>query len=172
MSNVIAVVRADEGASTFMLFVMLLVVAVSSMLASSLPIAMFAATAPVTLAVALDFALRGGMHNYILAAMTLTAQAYFTMLAHRLYSTTLATLEARAEKDALIGELEQAKAISDEARRRAEARQHLQVALPRADEPRAAHAAQCHPRLFRGDEERGVRPARGADLQGIRRRHP
>ena len=52
--------------------------------------------------------------------MTLTAQAYFTMLAHRLYSTTLATLEARAEKDALIGELEQAKAISDEARRRAE----------------------------------------------------
>src|SRR6476661_11078136 len=121
MSNVVAVVRVDEGASTFILFVMLLVVAVSSMLASSLPLAMFAATAPVTLAVALDFALRGGMHNYILAAMTLTAQAYFTMLAQRLYSTTLATLEARAEKDALIGELEQAKAISDEARTRAEA---------------------------------------------------
>src|SRR3954454_10605922 len=120
MSNVTAVVRVDEGASTFILFVMLLVVAVSSMLASSLPLAMFAATAPVTLAVALDFALRGGVHNYILAAMTLTAQAYFTMLAQRLYSTTLATLEARAEKDALIGELEQAKAISDEARRRAE----------------------------------------------------
>jgi two-component system cell cycle sensor histidine kinase PleC len=119
-SNVMAVVRVDEGASTFILFVMLLVVAVSSMLASSLPIAMFAATAPVTLAVALDFALRGGVHNYILAAMTLTAQAYFTMLAQRLYSTTLATLEARAEKDALIGELEQAKAISDEARSRAE----------------------------------------------------
>ena len=120
MSNVTAVVRADEGASTFALFVMLLVVAVSSMLAASLPLAMFVATAPVTMAVALDFALRGGMHNYILAAMTLTAQAYFTMLAHRLYSTTLATLEARAEKDALIGELEQAKSISDEARRRAE----------------------------------------------------
>jgi len=121
MSNVIAVVRVDEGASTFILFVMLLVVAVSSMLASNLPLAMFAATAPVTLAVALDFALRGGIHNYILSAMTMTAQAYFTMLAQRLYSTTLATLEARAEKDALIGELEQAKAISDEARTRAEA---------------------------------------------------
>jgi two-component system cell cycle sensor histidine kinase PleC len=120
MSNVLAVVRADEAASTFMLFVMLLLVAVSSMLASSLPIAMFAATAPVTVAVALDIALRGGMQNLILAAMTLTAQGYFTMLSQRLYSTTLATLEARAEKDALIGELEQAKAISDEARRRAE----------------------------------------------------
>jgi two-component system cell cycle sensor histidine kinase PleC len=120
MSNVVAVVRTDEGASTFILFVMLLVVAVSSMLASSLPLAMFAATAPVTVAVAVDFALRGGVHNLILSAMTFTAQAYFTMLAQRLYSTTLATLEARAEKDALIGELEQAKAISDEARRRAE----------------------------------------------------
>src|SRR3954447_3608631 len=104
MSNVIAVVRVDEGASTFILFVMLLVVAVSSMLASSLPLAMLASTAPVTLAVALDFALRGGMQNFVPAAMTMTAQAYFTMLAHRLYSTTLATLEARAEKDALIGE--------------------------------------------------------------------
>src|SRR5437588_7698145 len=52
--------------------------------------------------------------------MAVTAQGYFSLLAYRLYSTTLATLEARAEKDALIGELEQAKAISDEARRRAE----------------------------------------------------
>ena len=60
------------------------------------------------------------MHDYILAVMALTAQGYFSLLAYRLYSTTLATLEARAEKDALIGELEQAKSISDEARRRAE----------------------------------------------------
>jgi two-component system, cell cycle sensor histidine kinase PleC len=49
------------------------------------------------------------------------AEGYFALLAHRLHSTTLATLEARAEKDALIGELEQAKSISDEARHRAEA---------------------------------------------------
>ena len=104
-----------------MLFVMLLVVAVASMLASSVPIAVFAATMPVTAAVALDFALRGTLHDYILAIMALTAQGYFSLLAHRLYSTTLATLEARAEKDALIGELETSKAISDEARRRAEA---------------------------------------------------
>jgi len=114
-------VGADENSSTFMLFVMLLVVAVSSMLASSLPMAVFAATFPVTAAIALNFALQGNLHNYILAIMAMTAQGYFALLAYRLYSTTLATLEARAEKDALIGELEQAKAISDEARRRAEA---------------------------------------------------
>ena len=57
----------------------------------------------------------------MLAALALAAEGYFALLAHRLHSTTLATLEARAEKDALIGELEQAKAISDEARHRAEA---------------------------------------------------
>ena len=111
----------DESSSTFMLFVMLLVVAVSSMLASSLPTAVFAATFPVTTAIALDFILQGTLRHYILALMALTAQGYFAALTYRLYSSTLATLEARAEKDALIGELEQAKAISDEARRRAEA---------------------------------------------------
>ena len=114
-------VGVDESSGTFMLFVMLLVVAVSSMLASSLPMAAFAATFPSTAAIALDFTLQGSLRNYILAIMAVTAQAYFAVLAYRLYSTTLATLEARAEKDALIGELEQAKMISDEARRRAEA---------------------------------------------------
>jgi len=114
-------VGTDASSNTFMLFVMLLVVAVSSMLASSLPMAVFAATFPVTAAIALDFALHGTLRNYILAIMAISAQGYFAVLAYRLYSTTLATLEARAEKDALIGELEQAKAISDEARMRAEA---------------------------------------------------
>jgi two-component system cell cycle sensor histidine kinase PleC len=114
-------VGVDESSGTFMLFVMLLVVAVSSMLASSLPVAVYAATFPVTAAIALDFLLHGNLRNYILAAMAVSAQGYFAALAYRLYSSTLATLEARAEKDALIGELEQAKAISDEARRRAEA---------------------------------------------------
>jgi two-component system cell cycle sensor histidine kinase PleC len=114
-------VGTDESSSTFMLFVMLLVVAVSSMLASSLPMAVFAATFPVTAAVALNFALQATLRDYILAIMAVTAQGYFAVLAYRLYSTTLATLVARAEKDALIGELEQAKMISDEARQRAEA---------------------------------------------------
>ncbi len=114
-------VGVDESSGTFMLFVMLLVVAVSSMLASSLPMAAFAATFPVTAAIALHFALEGTLRDYILAVMALSAQGYFAALAFRLYSTTLATLHARAEKDALIGELEQAKAISDEARKRAEA---------------------------------------------------
>ncbi len=66
MFNVVTVVNGHADAGTFMLFVMLLVVAVSSMLASSLPIAVFAATVPVTTAVVFDFILKGDIHSYIL----------------------------------------------------------------------------------------------------------
>jgi two-component system, cell cycle sensor histidine kinase PleC len=110
----------DMVTETPMMFLMLLVIAVSSMLAANLPIAALAATAPVAVAMALSFATSGSLDNYILAALALAAEGYFVLLAHRLHSSTFATLEARAEKDALIGELEQAKAISDEARHRAE----------------------------------------------------
>jgi two-component system cell cycle sensor histidine kinase PleC len=99
---------------------MLLVIAVSSMLAANLPIAALVATAPVTAAIALNLVLTGTFDNYVLALLAIAAEGYFALLARRLHSTTLDTLEARAEKDALIGELEQAKAISDEARHRAE----------------------------------------------------
>jgi two-component system cell cycle sensor histidine kinase PleC len=112
---------ADIVSNSLMMFMMLLVVAVSSMLAASLPIAALAATAPVTCGVALNFVMHGSFDNYVLAVLSVAAEGYFALLAHRLHSTTLTALEARAEKDALIGELEQAKAISDEARHRAEA---------------------------------------------------
>jgi two-component system, cell cycle sensor histidine kinase PleC len=110
----------DTVSDTLMMFLMLLVIAVSSMLAANLPIAALAATVPVTAAISLNYALSGKFDNYVLAAFAVAAEGYFALLAHRLHSTTLATLEARAEKDALIGELEQAKSISDEARHRAE----------------------------------------------------
>ncbi|CCE05861.1 putative sensor histidine kinase, membrane protein [Bradyrhizobium sp. STM 3843] len=111
----------SDVSGTLMMFLMLLVIAVSSMLAANLPLAALAATAPVTIAIALNLALSSKLDNYVLAAFAVAAEGYFALLAHQLHSTTLATLEARAEKDALIGELEQAKAISDEARYRAEA---------------------------------------------------
>ena len=108
-------IGADDRASTFMLFVMLLVVAISSMLASSLPIAVLALTLPVTIAITLDFGVKGDLHNYILAIMALTAEGCFSLLAYRLYWTTLVTLQARAEKDAY--------AVADGKRRAAKRRQ-------------------------------------------------
>src|SRR5437667_1327808 len=55
MVNVIAIGKSAAGSGTFLLFVMLLSVAVASMVASGLPMAVFAATIPVTAAVALTF---------------------------------------------------------------------------------------------------------------------
>jgi two-component system cell cycle sensor histidine kinase PleC len=115
-----AILIHPMASNTPMMFMMLLVIAVSSMLAASLPIAALAATIPVTTAIVANFVLSGSFDNYVLAFFALAAEGYFALLAHRLHSTSLATLEARAEKDALIGELEQAKSISDEARHRAE----------------------------------------------------
>jgi len=120
MYNLIDPTGRDERSGTFMLFIMLLMVAVSSMLAWSLPVAAFAATMPVTIAVALNFVLRATLEGYVLAMMVLVAQCYFMLLIQRLYSSGVATLTARAEKDALIGELEEAKENAELARRRAE----------------------------------------------------
>jgi two-component system cell cycle sensor histidine kinase PleC len=120
MFNLIQPIGVEESSGTFNLFVMLLVVAVSSMLASNLPAAVVAATAPVAIAVSLNFLLMRTIQGYVLGAMAITALIYFSMLAFRIYHGSLATIEARAEKDALIGELEQAKAKSDDARLGAE----------------------------------------------------
>ena len=53
--------------------------------------------------------------------MAIGIHVFFVYLARGLHSTALAMVEFRAEKDSLISELEEASAISDEARRRAEA---------------------------------------------------
>jgi two-component system cell cycle sensor histidine kinase PleC len=58
---------------------------------------------------------------WTLAAVAIGIHVYLIFLASGLQRTVLAMLEYRAEKDALVAELEQAKAVSDEARRRAEA---------------------------------------------------
>ncbi|WP_271167252.1 sensor histidine kinase [Hansschlegelia plantiphila] len=111
---------ASEAAQVVSLFVMLVGVAVATMLAASIPAAVFAGTLPIAAIVIVVYSLRGGAASSAVAAMTAGAEIYFLLLAHRLYRNTLETLEFRAEKDALIGELEQAKANSDDARRRAE----------------------------------------------------
>ena len=110
----------DTVSNTMMMFLMLLVIAVSSMLAATLPDCGDGGDRTGDGGDRAQFRLGGTFDNYALALLAVAAEAYFALLAHQLHSTTLATLEARAEKDALIGELEQAKAISDEARHRAE----------------------------------------------------
>src|SRR5262249_28272495 len=67
----------DAASGTMMMFLMLLVIAVSSMVSANLPVAALAATVPVTIAIVVNFALSGTFDNYVLAALALAAEGYF-----------------------------------------------------------------------------------------------
>ncbi|BBF93492.1 sensor histidine kinase [Blastochloris tepida] len=113
--------NGTPGAGEFTLFAMLLFTTVLSLLSAGLPSAAIAGTLPVTVALVTIYATSGRPQDYVLAGIAAAGQIYYYALARHLHANALAMLEARAEKEALIGELEQAKARSDEAARRAEA---------------------------------------------------
>ncbi|MDJ1159796.1 HAMP domain-containing sensor histidine kinase [Chelatococcus sp. SYSU_G07232] len=110
----------QPAARIFVLFVLLMVAAVTAMLSATIPIAVYAGLVPVAVALIGFFTPSREIDALTMALMGASAQLFFIFLAHRLYSSAVATLESRAEKDALFAELEEAKANSDEARRRAE----------------------------------------------------
>ncbi len=120
-SSVLLVIGAhDAAAQTFVLFVLLLVGAMSAMISAPVPAAVYAGLVPLTVAIG-AFAQPAVDYQFLpVLAVAGGAQLYFVVLARRLYATTLTTLSFQAEKDELIVELEQAKLNSDEARRRAE----------------------------------------------------
>ena len=75
---------------------------------------------PMTVAVVGRLLLQGDFFHLALASMAVGVHVYFVFLAKGLNATAMQMLRFRAQKDLLIAELEEAKAISDEARRRAE----------------------------------------------------
>jgi two-component system, cell cycle sensor histidine kinase PleC len=109
-----------DGARSFVLFVILMVSAVTAMLSATLPTAVYAGLIPLSAVVTAHALSARNVDATMLAAMTISAQVFFVFLARRLYTSATATLHSRAEKDRLFFELEEAKANSDEARRRAE----------------------------------------------------
>ena len=117
---ILAVSTKGVGIEVFQFATMLIIVSVSTILASTVPAAVVAGAVPATLILAALYIGRGDFVFVALAVMALGAQFFFLILAGRLYSATLAMLEYRAEKDLLIAELGTAKSISDESRRRAE----------------------------------------------------
>lgn len=95
-------------------------VATSAMLDHHLPKAAACATTPVAVCFALSVGVRGDLMNLLLAAGALGVQLFFLIIAQQMHRTTLALLEARAQKDDVIAELEQQRGIAEEARRRAD----------------------------------------------------
>ncbi|MFL5326507.1 MAG: sensor histidine kinase, partial [Microvirga sp.] len=108
------------GARSFLLFVLVMLAALIAMLSATIPAAVYAGLVPVALAILTLTLSAPDRDTIMLMAMAGSAQFFFIFLANRLYCSAVATLQSRAEKDAIFAELEQAKANSDEARRRAE----------------------------------------------------
>ncbi len=118
--SVLTLAKVETGTSGFALFVVLIVTAVTASLSATIPLAVYLGVAPVG-AIAVSVALSERDFNaFMMLVMTSSAVAFFLLLATRLYANSLSSIQSRAEKDAMFAELEQAKANSDEARRRAE----------------------------------------------------
>jgi two-component system, cell cycle sensor histidine kinase PleC len=116
----VLVAAQPVGARSFLLFIMVMLAAVTAMLSATIPVAVYAGLVPLAIAMLSLTISSPGMDMIMLVAMAASAQVFFLFLANRLYSSAVATLQSRAEKDAIFAELEEAKANSDEARRRAE----------------------------------------------------
>lgn len=100
--------------------ILLIYIAVITSVTYALPAATFLATLPPTLNVVIVFSQLGAMMHWVMAGVSIGACFFFVYFGWRLRSTAIESLLLRAEKDALIVELEHANAISDDARKRAE----------------------------------------------------
>lgn len=114
-------VAATFSSHVFIFATLMVVLAIRMTYASTLATVFIAGTVPMTIAVAARLFSLGEPFYFALASMAIGIHVFFVYLARGLHSTALAMVEYRAEKDSLIAELEEATAISDEARRRAEA---------------------------------------------------
>jgi len=111
----------DAVSHVFILASLIVLLAIRMTFASAVMTILYVGTVPMTLAVCGRLLLQGHPFYLAMAAMAVGLHVYFVFLAKGLNSTALAMLEFRAEKDALVAEIEEEKSISDEARRRAEA---------------------------------------------------
>jgi two-component system, cell cycle sensor histidine kinase PleC len=118
---VVGISTTNPTAHVFVLTSLIVVLAIRMTFASTVMQILHAGTIPMTIAVVARLMYQGDAFHIALAFMALGLQVYFMFLAKVLNATALAMLEFRAEKDALIAELEEEKSISDEARHRAEA---------------------------------------------------
>ncbi len=111
----------DASSHIFIFASLIVVLAIRMTFASTVLPILYVGTVPMTLAVVARLLVLDHPFYWAMASMAIGVHVYFIFLAKGLHSTALAMLEFRAEKDALIAELENEKAISDEARGRAEA---------------------------------------------------
>ena len=97
-----------------------MVIALYSFIAAPLFVGMLAATSPITMVLVLVFFQTGYTSMMMMAGLFVAAQLLFILLGKQVRGTLLQLFKIRVEKDSLIVELEEATAISNDSRRRAE----------------------------------------------------
>lgn len=105
----------------FLFASLIVVLAIRMTFAATMPMVLYVGTLPMTASIVIRLVLQGDLFYLALAAMAIGVHLYFLFLARGLDTTSRAMLAFKAQKDLLIAELEEAKSISDQARRRAEA---------------------------------------------------
>jgi two-component system cell cycle sensor histidine kinase PleC len=120
MLSLFSLVANDQNLWVAMFAMVLVGIASNAVSTRTLPPATLVSTLPASLTVSANLVIHGGLLNYSLAAVTIGAEIFFVYLARQLHASELASIAHQAEKDALINELEEARNMSDEARRHAE----------------------------------------------------
>lgn len=100
--------------------VLLIALAATAMATFALHHALLVSVIPVVVALALRAGITRDVSDFSVLAMILAVALFFIFMSRRLYITNVKMLGYQTEKDDLIAELEVAKSVSDEARRRAE----------------------------------------------------
>jgi len=111
----------DHRAHMFVFVALGVVVSLRMMLANAAISIVYAGTLPITAALLARFCYLDTQFYWAMACLALGSQIFFIYLTRLLHANTLTTLELRAEKDALIADLEEAKSFAEEGRRSAEA---------------------------------------------------
>jgi two-component system, cell cycle sensor histidine kinase PleC len=110
----------EFSANVFVFATLIVILAIRMTFAATVIPILYAGTIPMTMAVVARLAITADPFCLALAAMAVGVHLYFVWLARGLNSTAIDRLKYRAQKDLLISALEEEKAISEEARRRAE----------------------------------------------------
>src|SRR5690606_37649864 len=116
----VTLVTAPEALAPVKFAMVLVSIASNAIATHTLPPATLMSTLPVTATVSISLIALGGTLSYTLAAVAILGEIFFLYLARQLHGSELETITHQAEKDTLIFELEEARNMSEEARRHAE----------------------------------------------------
>jgi two-component system, cell cycle sensor histidine kinase PleC len=111
---------ASEFLHIYLMVVLLVFASASSILASSIRVAIYASLLPIVSGIIAMVGTSQEMGSMMLGVLAVGAIVFNLMLAIRAHDMMLQTMGFRADKDILYGALEEANAKHDEARRRAE----------------------------------------------------